>query len=663
MSPHAPLTQILKAFIAFTFFVFFAQKSYCSQVVPDNTISVTSGDTRLCIGESTNITLQTTELGVRYQLRNNNSGQWVSNTIIGTGIEASFNNLSPITSTSYTVVATHIASSESIELSPEIEIEVLSLPLINMEVNTNHNSLCVGESINISIEDSEPDVYYQIEGGANTNEVLFLGNGNTLHINDFKPFRSATYHINAKRESCETVIPLTDLIPVDVRLSPETQLYMYSDKKEICQGDEVTISLSPSDTSVDYQLITEDSILGGKLTGNGGFIDFEKVSPEVSTTYHVNAKGHFCIDPVNVNFSLKIDVHEPVSTNKQLISNQNEICEGEPIIISLVDSQEEVIYQLHDGQNFLTAKIIGNGETANFPEIYPNQSTNYSAYAKEMTCPHNLKIDESVHVKLIKTHNLPIENLVTPGEICLGETVDIELPLTEEGIIYHLYDRDIDLEKIKSDGGSLVFENLTADIDSEFIIHIDNCVDEVIAAKPELKIHSKPQVDIITRNESQGKDGEVTVAVYQGKAPFTYIFENYKTVIDADNLIELRNLKAGDYKLAVIDANLCKSTTTGHEFKIDFDNEKNYVVNKVLTPNGDGRNDSWTISYKPEWEAPEVTVFNIYGQKVYHSSKYQNDWKGTYNKSKLPNGSYFYLVEFNRSNTPPVKGILSILGN
>ena len=126
--------------------------------------------------------------------------------------------------------------------------------------------------------------------------------------------------------------------------------------------------------------------------------------------------------------------------------------------------------------------------------------------------------------------------------------------------------------------------------------------------------------------------------------------------------IELNEMKSGDYKLAVVDANSCKSTSLGHEFRIDFSNSKDYIVNGILTPNGDGRNDTWTISYKPEWEAPEVSIFNIYGQKVYHSHSYQNDWQGTFKSSQLPNGSYFYLIEFKRNDISPIKGILSILG-
>jgi len=662
MPKHIRSSYLFKLYI-FTFsIILFTHTTFASQVTPDNSILVSSNDSKLCPGEETIISLNTTEVGVQYQLKDDNLGSFISNTIIGDNFGASFDPITPTANTSYTVVATHIASSESIILSPNISIELIALPIASLNVSSSHNSLCVGESTSITIDNSEIDVLYQIEGGANTSETSTQGNGVSLIIDNFEPFRSATYHINALREGCITKVPLNKDFHLDVRLPPETNLHIYSDKREICIGEDIQLSLSPSDPAADYQLLDGENLIGSKITGNGGYIDFGILNPEVTTTYSVDANGHFCIDPVRVNFTFKLDVHHPAKTDKQLISNKTEVCEGESFIISVLDSQEDVIYQLHDGTNFLDAQIIGNGNKVSFPEIYPDNNTHYFAYGREIVCPDKLKLDNQIDLNLIKTNDFPIENFATPGEICLGENFDIELPLTEDDVTYHLYDNNISVESITSDGGPVLFENLSAEIDSKYKVLIDNCVDEVVAAEPKLEIHSTPRVNIVVTDETNGSDGKINVIVHEGKTPYSFIFENYKTIVSEEHFIELNRMKAGDYKLAVVDANTCKSTETGHEVRINFSNSKEYAVNGILTPNGDGRNDSWTVSYKPEWDAPEVSIFNIYGQEVYHSNSYQNDWEGTFNNSRLPNGSYFYLIEFNRKDIKPVKGIISILG-
>ncbi|MFT5750381.1 MAG: gliding motility-associated-like protein [Ancylomarina sp.] len=664
MLKHIASSYLFKLYLLAFSIVLFTHTTFASQIIPDNSILVLSNNIKLCPGEETTISLNTTEVGVQYQLKDNNTGSIIPNTIIGNNASSSFPPISPITTTNYTVIATHIASSESIALTSDISIEVIAFPITSLNITPGHNSLCVGESTSITIENSENNVLYQIEGGANTSETSLLGNGASLLINDFEPFRSATYHVNAIREGCVTQIPLTKYFFLDVRLPPETNLHIYSDKREICVGESIQLSLSPSDPEADYQLLGgEDVLVGSEVLGNSGFIDFDVINPDITTTYSVNAKGHFCIDPVKVDFTFKVDVHHPAKTDRQLISNKTEVCEGESFIISVMDSQEEVIYQLHDGTNFLDAQIIGNGNKANFPEIYPKENnTNYFVYGREIICPDKLKIDTQIDIKLVKTSDFPIENFATPGEICLGETFDIELPLTENNLTYHLYDNNLSVESITSDGGPIAFENLSAEIDSKYKVLIENCVDEVVAAEPQLEIHSTPHVDIIVTDEMNGSDGKINVIVREGESPYSFIFENYKTIISDEHFIELDRMQAGDYKLAVVDANSCKSTDTGHDVRINFSNSKEYAVNNILTPNGDGRNDSWIVSYKTEWDAPEVSIFNIYGQKVYHSSSYQNDWKGTYNSSRLPDGSYFYLVKFNRKDIKPVKGIISILG-
>lgn len=66
-----------------------------------------------------------------------------------------------------------------------------------------------------------------------------------------------------------------------------------------------------------------------------------------------------------------------------------------------------------------------------------------------------------------------------------------------------------------------------------------------------------------------------------------------------------------------------------------------------ITPNGDGKNDIFII---PELEADpdaypnnELTIFNRWGDVVFHAKPYRNDWDG----GDLPAGTYFYIIRLN----------------
>ncbi|MCH7409811.1 gliding motility-associated C-terminal domain-containing protein [Belliella sp. DSM 111904] len=67
-----------------------------------------------------------------------------------------------------------------------------------------------------------------------------------------------------------------------------------------------------------------------------------------------------------------------------------------------------------------------------------------------------------------------------------------------------------------------------------------------------------------------------------------------------------------------------------------------YKIANIVTPNGDGRNDTWKTqgldSFLASWE---VLIFNRYGIELYRSANYENDWAG----DGLNAGTYFYQIK------------------
>ena len=69
-----------------------------------------------------------------------------------------------------------------------------------------------------------------------------------------------------------------------------------------------------------------------------------------------------------------------------------------------------------------------------------------------------------------------------------------------------------------------------------------------------------------------------------------------------------------------------------------------FEISNVLTPNGDGQNDTWQINDLNKISDCQVNVYNRWGQPVYTSNGYQNDWDGTKDGKALPDGVYFYSI-------------------
>jgi gliding motility-associated-like protein len=83
-------------------------------------------------------------------------------------------------------------------------------------------------------------------------------------------------------------------------------------------------------------------------------------------------------------------------------------------------------------------------------------------------------------------------------------------------------------------------------------------------------------------------------------------------------------------------------------------------ISNAITPNGDGINDAFYVENIEAFKSSEVVIFNEYGQEVYRAAPYHNDWKGTYNNARLPDGTYYYVLRFSDTNLT-FKGSLTLI--
>ena len=80
------------------------------------------------------------------------------------------------------------------------------------------------------------------------------------------------------------------------------------------------------------------------------------------------------------------------------------------------------------------------------------------------------------------------------------------------------------------------------------------------------------------------------------------------------------------------------------------------IINDILTPNGDGINDSWFIINANRFPNAVIKVYNRWGREVFSTIGYNNDWNGTYSGDTLPTGSYYYQVDQNGDGTVVLTG-------
>lgn len=88
----------------------------------------------------------------------------------------------------------------------------------------------------------------------------------------------------------------------------------------------------------------------------------------------------------------------------------------------------------------------------------------------------------------------------------------------------------------------------------------------------------------------------------------------------------------------------------------------NVLISNLMTPNGDGYNDHWTIKNIENYPDTKVVVVNREGQEVFSSDSYDGNWDGTNKYGKpLPDGTYYYVLKFAADEDKVFKGAITIL--
>lgn len=81
-------------------------------------------------------------------------------------------------------------------------------------------------------------------------------------------------------------------------------------------------------------------------------------------------------------------------------------------------------------------------------------------------------------------------------------------------------------------------------------------------------------------------------------------------------------------------------------------------VPNVFTPNGDGVNDAFEILNLLNYDKRSITIYNRWGNEIYHAEKYNNNWSG----SDQVAGTYYYELElFNGTKTSIKQGYVQLI--
>lgn len=111
------------------------------------------------------------------------------------------------------------------------------------------------------------------------------------------------------------------------------------------------------------------------------------------------------------------------------------------------------------------------------------------------------------------------------------------------------------------------------------------------------------------------------------------------------------------YTVNVVSADGCENSATTTIVVNEIDE---LIINNFLSPNGDGKNDYWTMNKPSFISGCMVTIFDRWGKQVWQTDQYQNNWKGNNtDEVEMPDGTYFYSIKC--AGKDEIKGTILLL--
>ncbi|PID87851.1 MAG: hypothetical protein CSB06_02870, partial [Bacteroidia bacterium] len=345
----------------------------------------TMDDAEVCNGENATLSLPGSENGVNYQLLNAATNTKVGSPVPGTGNSIDF-TFTPSATADYKVVADNGCV---VELTDQAKVTVNPLP--NDAFTMDDAEVCNGENATLSLSGSENGVTYQLLNAATNMKVgsPVPGTENSIDFT-FTPSATADYKVVADN-GCE--VELTDQAKVTVNPLPNDAFTM--DDAEVCNGENVTLSLSGSENGVNYQLLNAatNTKVGSPVPGTGSAIDFT-FTPSATTDYKVVAtivsKG--CSVVLSDGSNVRVNELPDIETS----SNTQTFCEEDHNLLSDVNISGENIEWYADVD--LTSKLSDSGELANETTYYAVSVSDAGCRSRESLPIYILLEDCSIDV-------------------------------------------------------------------------------------------------------------------------------------------------------------------------------------------------------------------------------------------------------------------------
>jgi len=338
-------------------------------------------------------------------------------------------------------------------------------------------------------------------------------------------------------------------------------------------------------------------------------------SPSATTKYIVtatSAKGCTSKDSVTINV-----LSTPVVTT----SADTLICIGSTTDISA--SSPNAVQYVWSPSTGLNNSSISN------PVAFPNNSTTYLV---KVTANNSCEAEDSVRVDVKQKPVFTINP--TSAGICIGESIVFT---ATGGDTYQWYPAAT--VQNPNDASTKVFPSSNTTYKVVVTDNVCNITDSLFAT---VSLASLPNTTISKSNDVDCVIGEAKLTATGGAK---YLWSPASSLSNPHMANPVATpTQTTMYYVQISNTNGCTAQDSIEVKVIVGEAENGYMLPTAFTPNNDGYNDCFGIKKWGYVTDLDFSVYNRWGNIIFHTNNSSNCWDGTYNNVQQPTGAYVYQI-------------------
>jgi gliding motility-associated-like protein len=407
----------------------------------------------------------------------------------------------------------------------------------------------------------------------------------------------------------ELHLKIDDIQPVQVTVNSVTKL---------CPQDEAELTAVPSGGSGPYTILWSTAESTATIT----------VNPPATQNYTVSVTDACLHETATAIATVTVPIYQPIA----LVTTPDitEICPYVPkeLTVQVTGGAGNFVYSWH----LANSTVLGTNDTL---DVIPSTSTMYYV---EVTDQCGVSAIDSV---LYTITSPPLVLTMSPNQlICPGDTVPISVTATG-GYGQYFYDW---FHSGETTPQVFVHPYTTT---SYTVSVSDECQTFTVEGTTTVNV-TVPIADFAISSHVLFEDLPITFQnlTIGGN---TYVWEfgdgQTSTLVHPNNTYDV----PGTYYVTLIATNSigCKDTVVK---PITIEEEYWIYVPNTFTPDGNQFNNTFKASMINIKET-EVTIYDRWGQEVFHSTSIRWEWDGTYKDLLVPDGTYTYKIKYvSRSN-------------